>query len=298
MIEKKIVFVILHYMAVGVTIECVKHIKEKIDTDSFQIIIVDNNSPDDSYAILQKEYQSNPKITLIHNESNLGFSKGNNVGIRYATDHYKFEFLAVLNNDAFLLETSFYEKIKKYYLKYEFAVAGPRIIDEYGQESNPVGDRLPSDDEINKKIEREQKIIAWNRRHLLVLYLKYCEWRQKLESVNKVLRNRVRKVKVINEVKTDVVLHGSFWIFSKVYFKNYVGLTEKEFLFAEEPTLLYQIKQKNLISLYIPDILVLHLEDMSTDAVYKKEIEKLLFISEQKVKSWQEYLRMKDEREN
>lgn len=296
MVERKIIFVILHYMAVDITLECVKHIITNIDVENYQIIIVDNNSPDQSYAVLQKAYENEKKITLIHNSSNLGFSKGNNVGIRYAVEHYKYGFIVVLNNDAFLLETAFYQKVKAYYEKYKFAVAGPRIIDEYGNPSNPEGEGLPSECEILKRIKREEKIVKWNRYHLLFFYLKYCIWRKKLERINKILRNKEKKSKIINSIKQNVVLHGSFWIFSEIYFENYDGLTEKEFLFVEEPTLLYKLIQKDLISLYIPDILILHLEDMSTNEVYKKEQKKLLFIAEQTINSWKEYLEMINEK--
>ncbi len=60
------------------------------------IIVVDNNSEDDSKAII-KSYGK--KITPLFNDRNRGFSGGVNTGIRYALEE-GYEFIGLLNNDA------------------------------------------------------------------------------------------------------------------------------------------------------------------------------------------------------
>ena len=47
-----IVFVILHYTAINMTISSVASIRRYIDTGNYKIIIVDNCSPDDSWREL------------------------------------------------------------------------------------------------------------------------------------------------------------------------------------------------------------------------------------------------------
>ncbi len=49
--EYKIGFVILHYNAYKETIQCAKSIMDKLDTDCYEIIIVDNDSPNKSLPI-------------------------------------------------------------------------------------------------------------------------------------------------------------------------------------------------------------------------------------------------------
>lgn len=61
----------------------------------YEIIVVDNNSQDNSKEILHKYAKDYPNIRLFFLEKNLGFSKGNNVGIKKS----KGEFVALLNND-------------------------------------------------------------------------------------------------------------------------------------------------------------------------------------------------------
>lgn len=56
----------------------------------FEVIVVDNNSKDDSWKIVKKY-----RTKLIRNKENFGFAEGNNVGIRKA----KGDFIVLFNND-------------------------------------------------------------------------------------------------------------------------------------------------------------------------------------------------------
>ncbi|MDD5760409.1 MAG: glycosyltransferase family 2 protein, partial [Desulfobulbaceae bacterium] len=61
----------------------------------FKVIVVDNGSTDESVASIRNAH---PAVTLLAAGGNLGFSGGNNVGIRYALESGA-EFVWVLNND-------------------------------------------------------------------------------------------------------------------------------------------------------------------------------------------------------
>ncbi len=65
---------------------------QKQDYPHFEVIIVDNASQDGSVKFVKKNY---PAFTLIENDTNQGFSGGNNVGLRKAKGAYIF----LLNND-------------------------------------------------------------------------------------------------------------------------------------------------------------------------------------------------------
>lgn len=60
---------------------------------NFEVIVVDNGSVDNSIEFLEKNYSDFVKI--IKNDDNLGFAKGNNIGIKAASG----EFIITLNND-------------------------------------------------------------------------------------------------------------------------------------------------------------------------------------------------------
>jgi GT2 family glycosyltransferase len=61
-----------------------------------KIFIVDNGSTDDSISFLERNY---PHITLIKNDSNLGFARANNIGIEAALQDDSIAYVALLNND-------------------------------------------------------------------------------------------------------------------------------------------------------------------------------------------------------
>ena len=64
----------------------------------FHVLVVDNGSSDDSVQYLQKKY---PWVTVLPTGANLGFTGGNNVGIKYALSHGA-DFIWLLNNDTFV----------------------------------------------------------------------------------------------------------------------------------------------------------------------------------------------------
>lgn len=70
----------------------------KYPSNRYEIIVVDNNSKDKSKEILQKYVQMHNNVRLFFLKKNLGFSRGNNVGIRQA----KGEYICLLNNDCFV----------------------------------------------------------------------------------------------------------------------------------------------------------------------------------------------------
>jgi GT2 family glycosyltransferase len=62
---------------------------------NLEIIIVDNNSTDDSIEFIKKNFSS---VAILNSETNLGFSGGNNIGIQKSTG----DFILLLNNDTWL----------------------------------------------------------------------------------------------------------------------------------------------------------------------------------------------------
>ena len=264
-----IVFEILHYLAYEATVLSVRYIQEKIDTESYHIVITDNASPDGTGKKLIEKYKDDEHITVIQNTANEGFTRGNNFGIKYIRDNYEFDFMVVMNNDVMLEETRLVSKLRYYKEKYDFSVAGPDIIDKYGVSSNPIADRLPDRAFMYKRLLGEKKKQKWDSVGLLVPYRYFLEM---IETLKKLLgRDRPREYRV--DPCTGCVLHGSLWIFSDIYFMHYEGLADKKYMYMEEETLQLMIQHKGLVSLYIPDIIVLHLHGMATRQIHKKKSE-------------------------
>lgn len=74
----------------------------------FNVILVDNNSKDDSIERVKKYFAKDiksKKLIILKEKKNQGFAEANNIGIRYALSKYSLKYIALLNPDAFPLKT-------------------------------------------------------------------------------------------------------------------------------------------------------------------------------------------------
>ena len=87
------------------TVECIKSC-QKLQGDSFHIIVVDNDSNDQSQQILTEHFADSSDVTILQSGANLGFAGGNNFGIRYAQQKYNCDYFWLLNNDTVVEPTT------------------------------------------------------------------------------------------------------------------------------------------------------------------------------------------------
>lgn len=101
-IEPSVLVVILNYGTYDLTLEVINNILTTIDYNNFSILVVDNNSPNESADILEKESKKGNFI-FIKNDKNSGYAAGNNIGIRYGIEN-GFDYSLILNNDVVIQE--------------------------------------------------------------------------------------------------------------------------------------------------------------------------------------------------
>jgi GT2 family glycosyltransferase len=91
--------VLLNYQGTPDTLACLASLSQ-LDYPDCQIVVVDNASPDDSYAQLQaaQERATLPEFHLIAAPDNGGYSAGNNLGIQWLLAQ-GVELIWLLNND-------------------------------------------------------------------------------------------------------------------------------------------------------------------------------------------------------
>ena len=93
--------IILSYNTESLLSDCLQSVFSVTKGEDAEVIVVDNASSDQSVAMVRKDF---PQVKLIANKTNVGFSKGSNIGAKHA----KGEFLCFLNSDTLL--TSFVTK--------------------------------------------------------------------------------------------------------------------------------------------------------------------------------------------
>jgi rhamnosyltransferase len=104
-----------------------------------EIVIVDNNSDDNSRKLLKK-ISENSKVTIIYNENNLGIATALNQGVNYAIQH-SYEWIATFDQDSRAPDNfikSMFCAYSQYGSKDRLAIISPRYFNEVSQLIIPV----------------------------------------------------------------------------------------------------------------------------------------------------------------
>lgn len=86
--------IILNYNGKNYLQNCLKTVLDN-NYPNFEVILVDNASTDSSLKDAQAVFGGDPRLRIVVNSHNLGFSGGNNIGFRYCYGEY----VVFLNND-------------------------------------------------------------------------------------------------------------------------------------------------------------------------------------------------------
>jgi len=88
--------IIVNYKTPHLTTLCIESVYNTFKKADFEVIVVDNNSEDDSEITVKSKF---PEVTWISNSTNEGFGRANNIGIKKATGKY----ILFLNSDIIVL---------------------------------------------------------------------------------------------------------------------------------------------------------------------------------------------------
>jgi len=91
--QPKVFIILLNWNNWPDTLDCLRQLKNN-DYPNYKVVIVDNDSA-------EKSEIQNPDVKIIYNNKNLGFTGGNNVGVKYALKHGA-DYVLLLNSDVYL----------------------------------------------------------------------------------------------------------------------------------------------------------------------------------------------------
>lgn len=117
--------IILNYNVRYFLEQCVISVKAALATIDGEIIVVDNNSPDDSCEMMRQRF---PEVTLVQNHENAGFPKGNNIGVATAKGKY----ICILNPDTVVAEDTFSKALSFYESQENPGIVGVKLVDGTG----------------------------------------------------------------------------------------------------------------------------------------------------------------------
>lgn len=231
-----IVLLILNYNNAKDTIELCNSLINQKDI-KFKILVVDNCSPDNSYETIKDKLKENSLVEIIKSNTNGGYAKGNNVGLRYIEKNLGTKYVAILNNDLIISD------------EYLFS----SLIKRYNNLNNPAFITPTQKDENNNIIENS----AWKKPTFVQDCLNsFWIYRKYLQS------NRYNTHKSTSEIEVEI-LPGCFLLTEFDYFKQLEYFDEGTFLFLEERIILEKVQKTTRKNYLINDLFYYH-ESSST----------------------------------
>ncbi len=121
----KLSVIILNYNVQYFLEQCILSVQRAINNLDAEIIVIDNQSSDDSCQMVKSHF---PEIQLIENKENVGFSKANNQAVSVANG----EFVCILNPDTAVAEDTFIKCLNSF----EFYIEICACLVRFGGESS------------------------------------------------------------------------------------------------------------------------------------------------------------------
>ncbi len=290
---ENISFVILNYKAYEEAIACAESILATQTYPNIQIVIVDNGSGNGSEKELELHFECEEKVHVIASEKNLGFAKGNNLGIAYAREHFTPAFIVVANSDIIFEQPDYCEKLIEIYAQKPYAILGGDIIDaSRTQHFNPVARERIYTIPYMRKQALVSDMKAWMFRLLKFFHLKKAVEGKEKQTTREVEGKSVAADSRIEEEIEGVLLHGCCMVFSKDFFAEFEGFWPETFLYAEEEIVYYLAMKKGMCVLYTPKVVCMHKEAVTTKQIYRDFCDAKIFYFSNVAKSYWKFLKL------
>lgn len=279
-----ICIVVLHYNDAWMTENYVNSLQrsQQWNNLTYHIVIVDNNSPDGSGSILKAKYHEAMDVTILLNDCNIGFARGNNVGISYAFHRLGARLVVVSNNDIQIDDGYFMPKLWEIYKNEPFAVLGPDIYSLKKElHQSPIRCCPMSEKQLEEYIRHIDNLLEKLKIIKALHIYGSISWIKRLSG-----KKPGKEGEKYQFEQTNVVVQGAFFVLSELYNASYPdGLYDGTFLYMEEDILVYRCRKKGLRVLYTPKLRVTHFDGYSTLRQKKNRCNKYIFELEETRKS-------------
>ena len=235
--------IILNYNVRFFLEQCVASVQEALTNIDSEIIVVDNDSSDDSCEMIKSRF---PNVKLIKNNSNLGFPKGNNIGVAQA----KGDYICILNPDTVVAEDTF-NRILAFAEKQEnLGIVGCKLIDGSGNFLPESKRGIPT------------PFVALTK--IFGLYKLFPNW----ELFNRYYAQHLSE----NETGKVDILVGAFMIMKRNLYNEIGGFDENCFMYSDDIDLSFMALKSGKINYYFHETSVIHYKGESTvkDGLYMK----------------------------
>lgn len=232
--------IIINYNTKALLINCLRSIIEFTENISYEIIVVDNASKDDSVEQVEKHF---PEVKIIKLSQNIGFGNANNIAAKEA----KGEFLFLINSDITFIENSC-EKFLRFYnnnhQELRIGSLGCLLLD-INKKINGAGSKFPNVSSIIK-----------NKLRFLPFYNKFFP-REKEENYWHINREYF---------EVDYVMGADFFIKKELFLKM-GGFDSYYFMYFEETDLSLKLVENNYKNYIYNETKIIHSDILSPEEI-------------------------------
>ena len=263
---KRVSIIILNYNTPEMTAKAVEKVEKSLTVLDYLIVVVDNGSKRTSFEHLCKLIKNNIIINnytndkilkdtiniktrrvIIRSMENLGFSRGNNLGIKFAMNNFSPEYVLLMNSDVFVEQKGIVEKLVKTLEKSpKKAVAiMPLVWNKYKKPSNP-----------RYQIQIRRVETFWDTLIVNSPILRMIFKRRFRRFIH------AKEMPFFGIIKAQV-LSGAFIILKTKFLVDIEFLDEGTFLYHEEVILGRKMQEKDVYGLLNAEVRVTHLQGAS-----------------------------------
>ena len=228
--------IILNYNVRYFLEQCVLSVQKALTNLDAEIIVVDNNSSDDSCEMMKQLF---PHIKLIENPVNVGFPKGNNIAVAEA----KGEYICILNPDTVVAEDTF-EKILNYVTLSGVEVSNTGII----------GCKL---------IDGTGNFLPESKRGVPTPWVAFTKIFGLYKFSNYFGKYYAQHLTENQSGKVDVLV-GAFMVMKRDLYLQVGGFDENCFMYSDDIDLSYMIQKLGKENFYFHETSVIHYKGEST----------------------------------
>lgn len=228
--------IIVNFNAGNYLLDCVRSILA--NDIPLEIFVSDNNSTDNSIALLQQVFPSEPRLTIQKNNTNLGFSRGNNAVLAKTQG----EFILFLNPDC-VLQKNTLQQMQSVMANYPQAgMAGCLIYNPDGSVQTTSVRAIPT---------------PWNTL-VRVLHL------NKLFPHTKMFRGIDLGDHIPTTTTCVAGISGAFMWVRRAALEQVGSLDDNYFLYCEDVDWMMRFQQNHWQILFVPEVSIVHAKSISS----------------------------------
>lgn len=252
----------ISYNTKQIMLDCLESIIKYTKGITYEVIVIDNNSKDGSVDSLKQFCKKFPVVKLVDAKENLGFGRGNNLGVEKSNGEY----LLFLNSDTLLFDNALKESVDILREHPETGAYSCRLLNA-DRSFQPSGGHFPT----------FGNVFAWQ------LFI------DDLPFVGELIPSfHPKQSQYERNIKMDWVT-GAFMMIKRDLFDKVGGFDKNIFMYTEEMELSYRLAKLGHPTFYTNSPAIIHLGGASGGSylALTEEIKNMLYFWRKHQPSWQ-----------